>query len=315
MSATRLDRVFSQSLRYQRQIYRSSSILRAFRPPGLRVTSKGWTFLAMDGVRTCHTRSLDKDLENIYNGNQAFRDTMTQNHPGLLETLAKEQQPPFMMLCCADSRISEQVIFNTQLGTMFTTRNIANLFTEDDNAVSSVLAFSVGTVKVKHVVVMGHYGCAGVAGAMTPAPSPPLDTGADAIQKWISPVREVFATSKRSEIAAYREKLASHRDLSPITDFQHPAFRALVEENVKASVKRIANSAFIHNTYSKFPIQQIVTKAAADSAAEPVYIHGWVYDMEGGRVYDLGVSVGPPGVAVPKSPFPTTPAASDLDGA
>jgi len=122
----------------------------------------------------------------------------------------------------------------------------------------------------------------------------------------------------RPEIAAHREK---HRlePLNSLPGLHDPAFRALVEENVKSNVQKIANSAVIRDHYEK-----VVTINGNDEAYQAsssfsplvntkqntavliteVFIHGWVYDVETGKVSDLGVSVGPPGREVPTSPFP-----------
>jgi carbonic anhydrase len=227
----------------------------------------------------------------MFKGNQEYRKIMSRDYPGLLERLSERQSPPFFMLTCADSRVSEQDIFNAKLGTMFTASNIANQFNQDDAATSSVLAFSVGVLKVKHIVVMGHYGCAGVAAAMVSPPAPPLSPGATVVQEWISPIRRVFRTSERPELVAYRQQLAIYPDL-PEPEFHNPAFRALVEENVKASVKRIKDSEFIR--------EHFVTLTDTPTA-EPIFVHGWVYDMEDGLVHDLKVSAGPPGTPIPSA--------------
>ncbi|KIM36906.1 hypothetical protein M413DRAFT_31303 [Hebeloma cylindrosporum] len=247
---------------------------------------------------------------------------MSQLSPGLLASLAIEgQKPPFMLVDCSDSRVNEQEIFSARPGTMFTAGNIANRFDENDINSNAVLSFAVETLKVKHVVVMGHYGCGGVAESMKSLqqPIPPTEV---AVQGWIRPIRDIYQTSTRPEIVAHRErhKLEPLRTLPGLHD---PAFRALVEENVKSNVQKIANSAVIQNHYSNvvttngsapaydasddvssplFP--PVITKRTTGTPITEIFIHGWVYDVETGKVSDLGVSVGPPGRVVPTSPFP-----------
>jgi carbonic anhydrase len=120
---------------------------------------------------------------------------------------------------------------------MFNSCNIANQFDEADPNSHAVLCFAVESLKVKHVIVMGHYGCAGVAASMVPPP--PLS--ANPVQDWIWPIHQIYETSKRPEIASHRTKYAKGRTDAP--GLHDPAFRALVEENVKANVTNIAQSA------------------------------------------------------------------------
>jgi carbonic anhydrase len=171
----------------------------------------------------------------------------------------------------------------------------------------------VESLKVKHVVVLGHYGCGGVAESMKLLPEQPIPPADIAVQGWIYPIREIYQTSTRPEIAAHREK---HRlePLKSLPGLHDPAFRALVEENVKSNVQKIANSAVIRDHYVKVVTTNGSSQAhQASSTLSPqttaaliteVFIHGWVYDVETGKVSDLGVSVGPPGREVPTSPFP-----------
>ncbi|KAF8628613.1 hypothetical protein AX15_003807 [Amanita polypyramis BW_CC] len=271
---------------------RGSLLSFAFSPPH-------WT----GAFRTCHYGPPNKDLQDLFRGNQEYRGYMAMHYPQLLENLAKEGQfPPFAVFQCADSRLSEQAIFNTTPGTIFAARNIANVFTEDDITSTSVLGFAVEKLGVRHIIVMGHYGCGGVAASMVPPSEPPLSPADAAISTWISPIRKLFATSTRPEIVTYRQQLANGTAEPKIPELHNPAFRALIEENVKMSVRRIAESEIMRKNYATY-----ASDAGTGNQArpEPIFIHGWVKDIENGIVSDLGVSTGPPGVRVPLSPFPT----------
>ncbi|KAF9552587.1 carbonic anhydrase [Agrocybe pediades] len=229
---------------------------------------------------------------------------MKRDNPGLLEQLAIEgQKPPFMVVDCSDSRVSEQDIFSAQPGTMFTAGNIANRFDEADLNSNAVLSFAVETLKVKHVVVMGHYGCGGVASSMLLVNMDQVTRPADiAVQKWISPIREIYETSERKEIVEHRER-CKENPITELPDLHDPAFRALVEENVKSNVEKVAKSAVIRDHYASVASSN-GAKSPEEEAQIEVFIHGWVYDVENGKVSDLGVSVGPPGKRLPPSPFP-----------
>lgn len=312
------------------------------------------------------------EIEQLYRGNVEYVRSMGEHSPGLLEDLAHEgQKPPFMLIDCSDSRVNEQLIFNAQPGTMFTAGNIANMFDEADSSSNAVLAYAVGTLGVKHVVVLGHYGCGGVAASMEPLPAgfesqikgsnqqnaassssipeegaeatcPPPAAADLAVQQWIQPIRHIYETSDRWEIRAHRERAARLRKSGqqngngkPI-HMHDPAFRALVEENVRENAKRVAESQVIKDHYAALPpaptpllaplpaslaglIQPQPTPPPSDQAStpsspsadnaaapttpprNPVYVHGWVYDLESGVVSDLGVSTGPPGWSTPRT--------------
>jgi len=239
------------------------------------------------------------DLKELNQGVEAYIERMSTTNPGLLSNLALQgQKPPFMVVECSDSRISEQDIFSAKPGTMFTARNIANQFLEEDLTSNSILSYAVDALGVRHVIVMGHYGCGGVAASMIPPPPVPLKTAQVAVQNWIQPIRDVYLTSTRAEIVAHREKALA----IGVPQLHDPAFRALVEENVKANVKRLAESTVIQDHYKT--LMNTSCESSSDSTVADVFIHGWVYDIENGRVSDLRVSVGPPGKPIPTSPFP-----------
>ncbi|KAJ3566884.1 hypothetical protein NP233_g6717 [Leucocoprinus birnbaumii] len=258
-------------------------------------------------TRSCKTTAqYVADIEKLVAGNQVFREDTLTNYPSFFEESAKGQKPPYMLIDCSDSRVAEQAIFDAQPGTMFTSGSIANQFHEWDLNSNSVLSYAVETLEVKHVIVMGHYGCGGVAASMLPV-SLPLERPAHiAVQTWIQPIREIYQTSTRPEIVAHRER-HKHTPLTELPDLHDPAFRALVEENVKANVNRIATSYVMRDHYASLPPQDSSIPAEPTGLKSThVFIHGWVYDLENGEVTDLNVTIGPPGRDIPKSPWPST---------
>ncbi|EAU89668.1 carbonic anhydrase [Coprinopsis cinerea okayama7 len=243
------------------------------------------------------------ELQLLVDGNKVFK----ESDPELLKKLADEgQAPPFMFLGCADSRVSEGTVFNAKPGMLFTQRNIANQFHATDVNSESVLAYAVSVLGVKHVIVMGHYGCGGVAAAIASRPKGNVDAALSAVYNWIEPIRELFASSSRPEIVELRERI---KDLPVVEEPENnePGFRALVEENVKATVGRIAQDNVIVNHYALLAAADesgaTNERRAEGGPAGDVFIHGWVYDIENGEIRDLGVSVGPPGKAIPPVPF------------
>lgn len=178
-----------------------------------------------------------KDFQDIYQGNEDFQ----QQNPEYLMNLATNgQKPPFLYLGCADSRVSEGTVFDAAPGTFFTQRNIANQYSESDNNVRSILSYGIEHLHVRHVVVMGHYGCGGVAASVANPPALPWETSTAALQDWIAPIRKVYADSQRQEIVEMRQ---NNKGEEP--KLHDPGFRALVEENVKSGVQRIASDPMI----------------------------------------------------------------------
>ncbi|KAF9051724.1 carbonic anhydrase [Panaeolus papilionaceus] len=251
-------------------------------------------------------------LDTLLNGHKAFKKKIADSDPGLLQRLAdKGQAPPFMFLGCSDSRVNEATVFSAAPGTFFSQRNIANEFQSNDMNTQSVLSYAVTTLGVEHVIVMGHYGCGGVAASIASPPTGGIDAATSAVHAWIQPIRELFQTSNRTEIVELRNKhaAAGHAEQPHIRD---PGFRALVEENVKVAVARIASSSVITNHFASLQVNtsSVVRRAGHGAPLKDVFIHGWVYDIETGDVADLEVSVGPPGKDIPPSPFKANSAAT-----
>ncbi|TFK25157.1 carbonic anhydrase [Coprinopsis marcescibilis] len=232
------------------------------------------------------------ELQVLAEGNKIFRQS---TDPELLKKLTFEgQTPSFMYFGCVDSRVNDGTIFNAKPGTLFTERNIANQFHSSDTNAEATLAFSVAVLGVRHVVVMGHYGCGGIGAAIASRPLGNIDAAGGAIQSWIEPIRELFESSTRPEIVELRESIKGRTDV-PFPDVREPGYRALVEENIKQNVVRVARSNIIVNHYALL--------AEKKENKSDVFIHGWVYDVENGEVRDLGVSVGPPGKPIPALPW------------
>jgi len=232
------------------------------------------------------------ELTALAKGNEEYVKTMNSHHHGLLQDLAQNgQHPPVVMFDCSDSRVSEPLIFSSLPGDMFTSDSVSNQVLESDLNSLSVLSYALEHLHVKHVIVMGHYGCGGVQRAILAPPPLPWGAAAQAIEGWILPIRELYQTSTRPAIVEYREQqlLGGHSDAHSL-DLHEPVFRALVEENVKANVQRIASSQVLREHYENTP-------------DEAIFIHGLVYDIETGRALDLRISTGPPGKPVPTIPL------------
>lgn len=202
--------------------------------------------------------------------------------------------PSFMVLGCADHTVPEDTIFGSP-GNIFHQDNMANIYSKNDTSADSAVTYAVKDLGVTHVIVMGHYGCSSVAAGMS--------GGQEA---WSAPIRELYQSSNRTEIAKARDAKKDGTQKLEATD---PAFVAMVEENIKASVQRMHDaSAFGNSTINSMEQQQ--------PQKQDVFVHGLVYNSTSGEVMDLGVSFGPSGKEVPKIPFAAVQGAKDaVDGA
>lgn len=190
----------------------------------------------------------------LLKNNKKWVKEMTDNDPEYFTSLAKGQQPPVLWIGCADSRVPANEITGTHPGELFVHRNIANMVVHTDMNMLSVLDYAVNHLKVKHVIICGHYGCGGVQAAMQ-------NKSLGLINKWIRNIKEVYKDNKT--------------ELKKIDD-DKKRFDRLVELNVKAQVYDLAKTS-------------IVQQAWKDDAG--LEIHGWVYELKDGIIKDLKVSM------------------------
>ncbi|MBX3044991.1 MAG: carbonic anhydrase [Candidatus Kapabacteria bacterium] len=174
--------------------------------------------------------------------------------PNYFTELAKGQKPEFLWVGCADSRVPANVITGTKSGDIFVHRNIANVVLHTDSNCMSVLHYAVEVLKVRHIIVCGHYSCGGIKAAMSNK-----DHGL-VVNKWLRNIKEVYA--KHSN------------ELDAIEDTTERSNR-LTELNVIESVINLAKTSIIQSAWDNHEIK----------------IHGWVYGIDTGIIKDLNVMV------------------------
>lgn len=189
----------------------------------------------------------------LLQNNKEWVKQMTEANSDYFEHLAKGQQPPVLWIGCADSRVPANEITGTHPGELFVHRNIANMVVHTDMNMLSVLDYAVNQLKVKHIVVCGHYGCGGVQAAMQ-------NKSLGLINKWVRNIKEVYKNNKE--------------ELNNIDD-EKQRFDRLVELNVIEQVNDLAKTS-------------IVQKAWKDKTG--LEIHGWIYELNG-IIKDLDVSM------------------------
>ncbi len=175
------------------------------------------------------------------------------NH-NYFEQLAKGQDPEILYIGCSDSRVTAEDITGAEPGQMFVHRNIANLVPNNDNSSASVIEYAVAHLKVKHVVVCGHYFCGGVKAAMQQ-----LDLGT--LNPWLRNIRDVYRLHKA--------------ELNAITD-ENARYNRLVELNVLEQCVNVMKMATWQKSYL--------------NTGGPI-VHGWVFDVHNGELTDLNINV------------------------
>lgn len=166
------------------------------------------------------------------------------------EEMAKDQKPEFLWIGCADSRVPAEEITGTEPGELFVHRNIANLVVHTDLNMLSVVQYAVEVLKVRHIIVCGHYGCGGVKNAISHS-----DLGL--INKWLRHIKDVYRIYSR--------------ELEAIGDAR-ARFDRLVELNTIEQVQNLAQTSIIQRAWR--------------SMHQPT-VHGWIYDMRTGELKEL----------------------------
>ena len=198
-------------------------------------------------------------LSHLKANNRAWAERRTRADAGFFRRLVDQQSPEYLWIGCSDSRVPANEIVGLDPGELFVHRNVANLAPPQDANYLSVLQFAVDVMKVKHIMVVGHYGCGGVQAAVD-------GVRRGLVDHWLHPIREV-AAQHRDELEALAEKERWDR---------------LCELNVIRQVQNVASDVFVQDAWAR---------------GQNLSVHGWVYRLSNGLVNDLGVTVTNPGEA------------------
>ncbi|CAM3393226.1 carbonate dehydratase [Empedobacter stercoris] len=192
--------------------------------------------------------------KQILDNNKAWVESKLNLDPDFFTKLAQGQQPPLLWIGCADSRVPANEIIGAQPGEVFVHRNIANMVVHTDMNMLSVLDYAVNVLKIKDIIVCGHYGCGGVKTAMGNA-------SVGLIDNWLRHIKDTYRFNKA--------------ELDAITDENTKCDR-LVEINAAEQVLNLAKTSIVQNAWAK---------------GQDLHVHGWVYGVSSGLVKDLGVSL------------------------
>ncbi|HKP79000.1 MAG TPA: carbonic anhydrase [Phenylobacterium sp.] len=200
---------------------------------------------------------MPKTLDDLKAKNRAWAAGKVAADPGFFKRLEGQQAPEYLWIGCADSRVPANEIVGLDPGELFVHRNVANLAPPQDANYLSVLQFAVDVIKVKHILVVGHYGCGGVAAAVD-------GQRRGLVDHWLHPIREVHH---------------QHRHELEVLPDERARWDRLVELNVIRQVRNVASDVFVQDAWRR---------------GQPLCVHGWVYTLGTGMVTDLDVSVSSP---------------------
>ena len=203
-------------------------------------------------------------LDHLKNNNRAWADRMVANDADFFRRLEAQQAPQYLWIGCSDSRVPANEIVDLAPGELFVHRNVANLAPPQDANYLSVLQFAVDVLKVKHIIVVGHYGCGGVAAAVD-------GKRRGLVDHWLHPIRETYQ-EHRMELAA-------------ITD-QRARLNRLCELNVLRQVRNVASDVFVQEAWAR---------------GQELHVHGWVYALANGLVKDLETTFSGPTAATERA--------------
>lgn len=191
-----------------------------------------------------------KSYQRLLLANKSWAAEMAEKEPDFFNKMAEGQNPEFLWIGCADSRAPADKITGTNPGQIFVHRNVANLVVHTDFNMLSVLQYAVEVLKVKHVMVVGHYGCGGVKSAMT-------NTSYGLINKWIRNIKDVY--------------VKYHDELETIDNLDARADR-LSELNVVEQVRNLLKTTIIQKAWSN---------------GDYPYVHGWMLELHTGHIKQM----------------------------
>jgi len=196
---------------------------------------------------------MEKSTKNLLENNKNWVANKLAIDPAYFEKLSNSQNPEYLWIGCSDSRVPANQITGTLPGDIFVHRNIANMVVHSDMNMLSVLSYAVEVLKVKHIIVCGHYGCGGVLAAME-------NKQFGLIDNWLRHIKDVYRYH--------------HKELDAIEDKTQRA-RRFVEVNVIEQVHDLGKTSIVQNAWKN---------------KQPLHVHGWVYDIHDGIIKDLNVN-------------------------
>jgi len=196
---------------------------------------------------------MNKKIKQLIESNRQWAAQFEQDNPGIFDKLAKQQSPEFLWIGCSDSRVPANTIVGLQPGEVFVHRNVANLVNHSDLNVLSVIEYAVRILKVKDIILCGHYGCGGVQAALERCEHGIVDN-------WLRVIKDTYRTH-----AKHFHEIESETD----------ELNLLCELNVKEQVRNICHTSIVQNAWMN---------------GTELSVHGVIYGVEDGLLKDLDVT-------------------------
>ena len=193
-------------------------------------------------------------LENLFENNKLWAGEITKSDPDFFNSLSKQQTPEYLWIGCSDSRVPANQIVGLLPGEIFVHRNIANVVVHTDLNCLSVIQFAVDILKVKHIIVCGHYGCGGVNAALE-------NKEHGLIDNWLRHIKDVYYL---------------HQDKVDVCNSEEKRSDKLCELNVYEQVANVCHTTIVQNSWKR---------------GSNLTVHGWIYSLEDGLIRDLGISL------------------------
>jgi carbonic anhydrase len=195
-----------------------------------------------------------KTLSNLFEKNRAWAERIRQKDPDFFEKLAHQQSPSYLWIGCSDSRVPANEIVDLLPGELFVHRNIANIVVHTDLNCLSVMQFAVDILKVRHIIVCGHYGCSGVRAALR-------NDRIGLSDNWLRHVQDVREKHTRRLAGEQGETEAANR---------------LCELNVIEQVANVCQTTIARDAWER---------------GQELTVHGWVYGLKDGLLRDLKTTI------------------------
>ncbi len=198
------------------------------------------------------------DLKRLLEQNRSWAEKMTESDPEFFKNLSTQQNPDYLWIGCADSRVPANQIVGQQPGEVFVHRNVANVVVHSDLNCLSVIQYAVEVLQVEHIIVCGHYGCGGVGAAMKNQENGLIDN-------WLRHLKDIYTK--------YADELDNIAD-------EDARFKRFCELNVIEQVHHVCQTTIVQNAWK---------------SGQELHVHGWIYGIHDGIIHDLLVDIDSPG--------------------
>lgn len=192
-------------------------------------------------------------LEKLLANNRYWADSLSARNPNYFPNLSRQQTPQYLWIGCSDSRVPANEVVGVMPGELFVHRNVANMVVSTDMNLLSVLQYAVDVLKVRHIIVCGHYGCGGIKAALSQEEYGLIDN-------WLRPLKGL-----RFQYKEAFDGLTAQEELN-----------LLCEINVKRQVTNVCHTTIVQNAWYR---------------GDDLSVHGWIYQMQNGLIKDLQVSI------------------------